>query len=66
MFLDAVGPYVQMVEVADDLGTQHSLLISPAMYREYLKPAERELYGLIHEKARRRPSSAIAMAPSPR
>ena len=51
MFLDAVGPYVQMVEVADDLGTQHSLLISPAMYREYLKPAERELYGLIHEKA---------------
>ena len=51
MFLDAVGPYVQMVEVADDLGAQNSLLISPAMYREFLKPAEQELYGLIHEKA---------------
>lgn len=51
MFLDAVGPYVQMVEVADDLASQQSLLISPAMYRRYIKPAERELYGLIHEKA---------------
>jgi uroporphyrinogen decarboxylase len=51
MFLDAVGPYVQMVEVADDLGTQNGLLISPKMYREFIKPAERELYGLIHEKA---------------
>jgi uroporphyrinogen decarboxylase len=51
MFLDAVGPYVQMVEVGDDLGTQSSLLISPKMYREFIKPAEKELYALIHEKA---------------
>ena len=51
MFLDAVGPYIQMVETADDLGSQQSLLISPAMYREFIKPAERELYALIHEKA---------------
>ncbi len=51
MFLDAVGPYVHMVEVGDDLGTQQSLLISPAMYREFIKPAEKELYTLIHEKA---------------
>jgi len=51
MFLDTVGPYVQMVEVGDDLGTQQSLLISPAMYREFIKPAEKELYALIHEKA---------------
>jgi uroporphyrinogen decarboxylase len=51
LFLDAVGPYVQMVEVGDDLGTQQSLLISPAMYREFIKPAEKELYSLIHQKA---------------
>ncbi len=51
LFLDAVGPYVQMVEVADDLGAQDNLLISPAMYREFIKPAERELYALIHDKA---------------
>jgi uroporphyrinogen decarboxylase len=51
MFLDATGPYVQMVEIGDDLGTNRSLLISPRMYREFIKPAERELYALIHEKA---------------
>lgn len=51
MFLDAVGPYVQMVEIGDDLGAQNNLLISPAMYREFIKPAEKELYKLIHEKA---------------
>jgi uroporphyrinogen decarboxylase len=53
MFLGAVGPYVQMVEVGDDLGTQNSLLISPKMYREFIKPAEKELYALIHENAPR-------------
>jgi uroporphyrinogen decarboxylase len=51
MFLDAVGPYVQMVEVGDDLGGKDNLLISPEMYREFIKPAELELYSLIHEKA---------------
>ncbi|MCB0245039.1 MAG: hypothetical protein KDI12_16630 [Anaerolineae bacterium] len=51
MFLDAVGPYVQMVEIGDDLGTNKSLLISPRMYRKFIKPAELELYALIHQKA---------------
>lgn len=56
IFLDAVGMYVQMVEVGDDLGTQQSTLISPNMYREFIKPAEKELYTLIHEKA---PNAAL-------
>ena len=51
LFLNAVGPYVQMVEIGDDLGTQDSLLISPKMYRKFIKPAQQELYDLIHEKA---------------
>jgi uroporphyrinogen decarboxylase len=51
IFLDAVGPYVQIVEVADDLGGQQQPLISPTMYRKLIKPAETELYALIHEKA---------------
>jgi uroporphyrinogen decarboxylase len=51
MFLDAVGPYVQMVEVGDDLGSQQNLLISPAMYRRFIKPAEKALYDLFHAKA---------------
>lgn len=56
MFLDAVGPYVQMVEYGDDLGAQNNLLISPAMYRAFLKPREAELFALIRRKA---PGAAI-------
>jgi len=51
LFLDEVGPYVQMVETGDDLGTQENLLISPEMYREFIKPADKELFALIHKKA---------------
>jgi len=51
MFLDAVGPYVQMVEVSDDLGSQENLIISPRVYRQFIKPAQKELYQLIHTKA---------------
>ncbi|MBK8046235.1 MAG: hypothetical protein IPK16_03355 [Anaerolineales bacterium] len=51
LFLQEVGPYVTMVEVADDLGAERSLLISPAMYRRYIKPRERILYQRIHELA---------------
>ncbi len=51
LFLDAVGPYVQMVEIGDDIGAQQNLLISPKMYRKFIKPAEQELYALIHDKA---------------
>jgi len=42
---------VQLVEYGDDLGSQQNLLISPSMYREFLKPAEKELYRLMREKA---------------
>ena len=51
IFLDAVGPYVQIVEVADDLGGQQQPLISPRMFRQLINPAEKELYTMIHEKA---------------
>lgn len=51
LFLDAVGPYVHMVEIGDDIGAQQNLLISPDMYRQFIKPAELELYHLIHHKA---------------
>ena len=58
MFLDAAGPYVQMVEIGDDIGAQNSLLLSPAMYRDFIKPAQKDLYGLIHRKA---PAAALFM-----
>jgi uroporphyrinogen decarboxylase len=55
-FLDAVGDFVQMVETADDIGTQNSLLISPEHYREFVKPLDRKLCALIREKA---PGAAV-------
>lgn len=51
MFLEAVGPYVQMVETADDLGTSGSLMVSPKMYRQHIKPAEAALSRAIRERA---------------
>jgi uroporphyrinogen decarboxylase len=51
LFLDEIGEYVDMVETADDIGTQNNLLISPELYRTFIKPLEKKLYRLIHEKA---------------
>jgi uroporphyrinogen decarboxylase len=45
--LDAVGPDVDIVKIGDDLGTQASLLMSPAMYRTLLKPLHAELIAAI-------------------
>ncbi len=49
-FLDAVGEYVDMVETADDLGTQTGLLISPRMYRELIKPRHAALNAAIRSR----------------
>lgn len=48
-FLQAVGPYVQVIQVGDDLGTQLGLQISPAMYRRFIKPRHRAVYTYIRE-----------------
>ena len=37
-YMRAVGPYVQVVVITDDQGTQNSLMISPKMFREFIKP----------------------------
>ena len=36
--LGRLGKYVDIVKIGDDLGTQASLIISPDMYREHIKP----------------------------
>ena len=38
--LARLGPYVDIIKLSDDLGTQSSLIISPEMYREFIKPRE--------------------------
>lgn len=37
-YMRAVGNYVQVVVITDDQGTQNSLMISPKMFREFIKP----------------------------
>jgi uroporphyrinogen decarboxylase len=49
-YLDAVGNYVDIVAVADDLGTQKSLMLSPRMYREMIKPFHKRLYSYIKNR----------------
>ena len=48
--LEEIGPYVQMAETQDDLGTQHAPMISPAMYRELIQPSHARLSQLIKKK----------------
>ena len=45
--LEATGRYLDVVAYADDVGTQHGLLLSPKVYREMLKPLHKVLYDSI-------------------
>jgi uroporphyrinogen decarboxylase len=45
--LDAVGAYIEWVEMGDDLGGQNGPLISPKMYRQLLKPVHADLINAI-------------------
>ncbi len=53
-FLRELGDNVDIVKIGDDLGTEESLLMSPAMYRRILKPIHAEYIAFIraHTKAR--------------
>ena len=48
-YLDAVGPYIQIIAMVDDLGTQHGLQISPRMYRRWIKPCHTRIYGYVRQ-----------------
>jgi len=43
-FLDAVGPYVDVIGFGDDLGMQTGTLISPDLYRAFIQPIHRILW----------------------
>ena len=62
--LDAVGENVDVVKIGDDLGTQQSLLMSPATYRAMLKPLHAELIASIRRAERTRRSSSTRTATS--
>jgi len=48
--LGKIGKDIDIVKVADDLGGQNSLLISPEIYRKLIKPRQAELYRFIKNK----------------
>jgi uroporphyrinogen decarboxylase len=46
-FLRELGDNVDIIKIGDDLGTQNSLLMSPKMYREFLKPFHADYIAFI-------------------
>jgi uroporphyrinogen decarboxylase len=46
--LKEAGPYVDVLVTGDDLGTQESILMSPADYRRLIKPHQAECLAEIH------------------
>jgi uroporphyrinogen decarboxylase len=51
-FLEALGDNVDIIKIGDDLGTQESLMMSPAMYRSILKPVHADYIRFIRERTR--------------
>lgn len=49
-FLAELGENVDIIKIGDDLGTQESLLMSPNMYREILKPIHADYIQFIKER----------------
>ncbi len=49
--LNEVGDQVHIVRELDDLGSQQGLLISPEMYREFIKPRQKTLFDFIKRKS---------------
>ena len=41
---EKLGNYVQLIREGDDMAGQEALLISPQMYREFLKPRHKQLF----------------------
>ena len=48
LYLDAVGDYIQIIQMGGDLGTQNGPQIRPKMYYEVIQPRQKALWGRIH------------------
>lgn len=47
-----VGNYIDVIKIADDLGTQSGLMISPMLYRKLIKPRHRQLISFIKKNTK--------------
>ncbi|MGI9225692.1 MAG: uroporphyrinogen decarboxylase family protein [Woeseiaceae bacterium] len=52
VFLEELGDNVDIIKIGDDLGTQESLMISPKMYREILKPIHADFISFIKARTK--------------
>jgi len=49
-YLDAVGDYIQVIQLADDLGHQQGPLMPLDLYRRLIKPRQRELFRFVKDR----------------
>jgi uroporphyrinogen decarboxylase len=49
LYLDAVGDYIQVIQMGGDMGTQNGPQIRPRMYYDIFQPREKALWGRIHQ-----------------
>lgn len=49
--LAAVGGYVQIIQMGDDLGTQLATEISPKLYREVFKPRQKQIFETVKKRS---------------
>jgi uroporphyrinogen decarboxylase len=49
-YIAAVGEYIQVIHVADDLGAQNGPQISPELFREMVRPPMERLYKFIKQR----------------
>ncbi|MFH1744248.1 MAG: uroporphyrinogen decarboxylase family protein [bacterium] len=50
-FLDAVGENIDLIQMGDDLGTQHATQVSPEMYHDLFYPRHKQIYRYIRENS---------------
>ena len=53
-FLGEIGDNIDMIKIGDDLGMQNSLLMSPKMYREIVKPIHADYISFIKSRTKAR------------
>lgn len=49
LYLDAVGDWINIIQMGGDMGTQNGPQIRPRMYEEIFQPREKALWGRIHQ-----------------
>jgi uroporphyrinogen decarboxylase len=51
-YLDEIGDYIQVAANGDDVAMQTSTILSPEMYRKFIKPLHKKLFDFIKSKTK--------------